>query len=509
MLVEKHSIVLIYPFIHDLDRSNPRNKARWKERMEALGKRWRPWWTRKLERASLSETIDDSYFFFPHLRKLLFPEVSDGHPKDQENQVHQRIGGKFEDWAWDLGHHAVQRMTLKLDGDGAALEGNRYKIRSDYDGMEAHLKINWVDCLLFPQGVGFLLIAVEWQEGPSGGRNPDTPEVNDLLYLLKTIQPPTMRFQLPRWTAGDDDQTTFTSRSLVEFLVQGMVQQQVATTETFKSFVRSREDASHPQDYTMTPNGQVFGEQFRRLVYVCLNGSWDETNRKRAENLFDTAGDWQAYELATITQIKDPEFRPRAESLGDFLRSRVYRFWDNWSGLSAHDSVVFVGESATKFNLDRLPRQVEADYLMLYLLTLYQYVRLSLLSGEILSYDSNLREKREKAGQYWEQFIDFRNHYWFAEPTPKPQGGDLYTLFQASMNVPRIFEGLREELSELQEYFEQRNERNLERGIRILTILSVVIGALSLAVGWFGIDLATVNYFLCSSCGICPPTTGN
>jgi len=261
----------------------------------------------------------------------------------------------------------------------------------------------------------------------------------------------------------------------------------------------------------MTANGQVFGERFRLFLSACLEeGQWPPSGHPVPSALFETPGDWQAYELATVMLVSRAETAPRREALHQFLAPRAMRFWRNWSGLVTHDSVAFVGEQPATFTLRRLPRQVESDYLPLYLLTLYQYVRLNRLAGEIQSNRDSLREDWTNTTKFWNEFLDFRNHYWFAEPTPKPQGSDLYRKFQCAMNLPDLFREIREELAELQEYFEQQSEKNVEWRIRLLTWIGAGIAALSLVIAWFGMDLATIQYFLCFFLGRnCPEPLGN
>jgi hypothetical protein len=63
-----------------------------------------------------------------------------------------------------------------------------------------------------------------------------------------------------------------------------------------------------------------------------------------------------------------------------------------------HDNVVLLGTRQSRFTRHNLAPNLESDYFHLYLLTSYQKMRLSLLSGELMragaNLHSNLREAR-------------------------------------------------------------------------------------------------------------------
>src|SRR5919109_599662 len=71
--IAQHFTILVYPFRHGLlgrKRSN---------QLKRLADRWQPWLSR-LERGpdrdSLKRALDDTYFFLPYIRRLLFPETA-------------------------------------------------------------------------------------------------------------------------------------------------------------------------------------------------------------------------------------------------------------------------------------------------------------------------------------------------------------------------------------------------------------------------------------------------
>src|ERR1035441_5985454 len=128
--VADHYLVLVYPFLHKLRLGcGPQFGV---DALPALGKRWAPWFNR-LEGApasgtgtpratstvsQLEDVLDDTYFFLPYVRDLLFPET--GLPKLRGLDVPAQVGPAAEIGAMSLPallHEypvdAMVRMTLR------------------------------------------------------------------------------------------------------------------------------------------------------------------------------------------------------------------------------------------------------------------------------------------------------------------------------------------------------------------------------------------------------------
>ena len=91
---------------------------------------------------------------------------------------------------------------------------------------------------------------------------------------------------------------------------------------------------------------------------------------------------------------------------------------------------MFLGAWPDPFTRSTLPRNVRSEYLYLYLFTLFQKLRLSLMSGELLRREKNVHRSRREAQRLWDAFIRFQNFYWFSEIAPLAQGKELYDRFQ-------------------------------------------------------------------------------
>lgn len=75
MQLESHFFLLIYSFHHTVG-GNDRS-----QRLAQLNDRWQPWWRRLFgDRGDsafpLQRALDDTYFFLPSIREMLFPEIA-------------------------------------------------------------------------------------------------------------------------------------------------------------------------------------------------------------------------------------------------------------------------------------------------------------------------------------------------------------------------------------------------------------------------------------------------
>jgi hypothetical protein len=129
--------------------------------------------------------------------------------------------------------------------------------------------------------------------------------------------------------------------------------------------------------------------------------------------------------------------------------------------MALHDNVVFFGTRKSRFTLHDLAHNIESDYFHLYLLTSYQKMRLSLLSGELMRAGATLHSNLREARALSDTFVMFRNHYWFSQVTLKPQGIELYRRFQQGLDVCSLYDAISAEVKGLQEYYEGKAQRRI------------------------------------------------
>jgi len=476
MHIAQHWTILVYPFRHAVaGRTRDRRLARVRDR-------WHPWW-RRLQDHAVECALDDTYFFLPYIRTLLFPETGllpEGDITTQAQATRRMADLPCDRWARELPEDAVLRLTY--DGELLqALHPLRLTFEWGQTRFAADLTVEWVDLVLFPQNVGFLVLKVRMEE------DAPTPErLNDCLYYLRWVHPPRVDWKLPVWEhpTTDGGVVTFRQRDLVDFLLQGLTAVDGGPEPVISDlvgFLRRLGEVPEGRRYTATPDGQVYGQVFHLYTYACLAPASEEGDRSApslGSDLFASPADRIVYELATCTLLSDPTYIPHPSYLSRLWEQHALAFWANWRGMALHDNVVFLGTEAGPFTLRSLPHNVENDYFHLYLFVLFQKVRLSMMLGERIRREVRVARHLREARRLWDTFMEFQNHYWFAEVTRKPQGMELYRRYHQGLGVTPLYEEIKEEMRELRDHYERKFERRVSELLNVLTFVGLPAGLL-------------------------------
>lgn len=481
----RHFVVLVYPFLHTLDGANRAARLGW------LEGRWRPWWAR-LDDEALRDALDDTYFFLPHVRELLFPETS-RFPEDPARQLEQarevaalppgRLGELVPP-------DAALRLTYdpeRLAGPGARLE---VQARGPRGQVVDHctLRVDWIDAVLFPHGVGFLTLKTELEEP-----EPDARRVAALLAKMRLVHPPFPQYHLSTWRRADDpDAPPFEARDLVDYLLQGLTaatDQRAFSLGAFRARFGAR--VTEERD-SGSPFGQVYAQVFHLFTYALLvddpsasagaaheaASGGDEAGAATGGNtpLFGSPAEQALYELATGTDTSNPAYLPHPDQLARLFERSLIALWQNWLGMALHDNVVFLGTRSDPFTRRGLPHNIESDYFPLYLLALFQRTRLSVLYGQIVRREVDLSRNLREARKLWDDLLMFKNHYWFGEVTRSPQGIEIYRRYRQGLDVVALCEEVSAELRELQEHYERRSARVTGDLLELLTFVGLPVG---------------------------------
>jgi hypothetical protein len=477
--LRRHFSVLVYPFRHAL------TGRRLAKRLHELDRDWQPWWGRLGEQA-VAEALDDTFFFLPYVRTLLFPEVGGRSPATLRSLTLDTLTSEVPE-------EAVLRLTCTPDRlrslQSLQLDFERLDDAGKViDRFSAPFDIGWIDLLLFPHQIGFLLLKVQLAED-----QPPVQRLNDFLYFIRLVQPPAVGWQLATWRARDSDAVRWHSRDLVDFLLQGLTEMRGPRPATLKNWLGDPSATAPEHRFTATPFGQVSGQVFHLYTYACLAGSGPPSEGAAAGAPLATPGERILYELATCTQSTHPDFAPHRSYLRRLWRRNRAAFWANWQGLVLHDNAVFLGMRESRFLLGALPHNVEADYLPMYLYALFQKTWLSVMFGDMVQ--ARPRTWWQKLRSLWDvsaarrlmdHFILFQNRFWFVEVTRKPLPVELYRLFQHGLGVEPLYRELAEQVHDLETYYEQRLSRRVSR----ITALALLLGwSASVPVHLFGYHL--------------------
>lgn len=132
------------------------------------------------------------------------------------------------------------------------------------------LRLEWVDALLFPSGVGFLMLELALND-PS----PLLSQLVDVNYYLCTVHPPFVGWGLPELRFGGAAYSV-RIRDLTDFLTRGMTSDGDIVTDLARFTEHLRQ--ANPPRYSESEAGQVYGERCHLFSYAFA----DELMRKGA-----------------------------------------------------------------------------------------------------------------------------------------------------------------------------------------------------------------------------------
>lgn len=474
MELGRRFVTLIYPFQYASE-LRLRGRARPARRMRLFSERWVPWWHR-LDDQETREAVTDGNFFLPYVRDLLYPEIAMLPAGSLEMQVHEiqrRMSTGFS--ADELVSHLSPETVVRLTMHRGHLEPFRDMILNDPafgDDQSWAMELRWVDLLLFTQQVGFLVLRFV----------PRSP-VESLtswaasLDAMATVHPPFLDWTLPTWTIpASQGGPGLTNRVLVEYLLQGWTEEQAPRN---LREIDAFSEADEQPHYTRSALGQIYGARFHMQVFACAR----ETEEGPADRLFVSSAEKALFHMGTGLSPDSDAGRPHRRRIEDLRERNLLAIWDNWQGLVLPDRVLFLATRCTPFTDRSLPRNVGSEYLVLHLLTLFQKIRLSLLNGELLRREKSPRQHRRRSEVLWDDFIAFQNHYWYSEVTPLDQGKLLYSKFQKGLDALPLYEQMKDEVRQLQQYYEHRAERRVQGLLNFLTFIAFPLGLWATLVG--------------------------
>jgi hypothetical protein len=482
-----HYTILIYPFLHDVT-----SDAR-QSRVRLLEESWDPWWAR-LD-GNIHQALDDSYFFLPYIREVVFPEavlLKDTQPGDEythwEKRIRQWNAKGLNYFCSELPPEAVLHVTYKRELLSTIRDIEI--LPPPVNGVSGEgtllLRLEWIDALLFPTGVGFIMMKVILSED-----SPPLSHLTDLNHYLRTVHPPFTGWKLPELRIGRMAYTVKV-RDLMDFLSQGMTGGHSLIPDLTRFIEHLRQ--SKPRRYSEGEAGQVYGERCHFFSYACLNIKEDVTVKASAGNfasikeriLFETASS-----IPVGDSINNPVWVPTSEQVSGLREQNQIAIWQAWRGMALKESVVFLGTEDINFNRVNLPHNVEYDYLPLYLYSLYQKYQLFVFADELMRKGAYVARHLQEVRGLMDRFMDFRNKYWFNEVTRKPLGGDIYRKFQQGLESQALYEMVSSQVKDLKEYYEERRRRRIDL---LLNLFTFAFLPLSAVIGVFGMTFFTGSW---------------
>jgi hypothetical protein len=480
-----HYSVLIYPFLHHI---TGRQRDR---RLASLEPRWTPWASRFTEH-DLASTLEATSFFLPYIRGILYPDVlrlqeetPTEDPAHWARLLHDWSAADLADYGSNLPAAGVVRLTLR-PGLMAAL-AEMIVVHQGFSGgytteaMELSAECRWIDAVLFPSGLGFLLLQVRLAQ--------EQPRMSALIRLnqaLRHVHPPRHSAHMPvlRLPGGEE----VTVRDLMNFLTQGLAGPWTIPEED-RGIFPAPPAAASDRPYTDSEAGRGYGERCHLVSYGCVDLS-GFTPAELPAGVFASATDRLLFEYGTCIglaeSVNNPVWMPSSEQAARLERDNRLALWRCWTGMVLKESLVFLATEDLGFTRRSLPRTVENDYLALYLFALYQKLQLFTFATDLMHEVAHACGQLRGARALAQRFVAFRSQYWFSEVTRKPQGGDLYRTFQRGLEVQSSYDLVTSSIKDVKDFYEGVWTRQLQLLKDVVTYggpATMAFGAVRMIVG--------------------------
>jgi hypothetical protein len=493
--LRNHYILAVYQFTHDID-----GAERWRY-MQTLGRHWEPWWCRlerendeKDRQQAFEDTFDHALFFLPYLRDLLFPEmiqVPEGEPGKQCEDLRKLVQRPLDKIVAQMSQDAVIHLTLR-DAQLAPFRQMQVTKRSSKHSITC----DWIDIYFFPQRIGFLVFKLH------AAVDYDYFGLLNAMDAIRHVYAPTIRQEVSTWqcmaNSAHDQTNKFTARDLIDYLLQGTTERKRSRTIEAPTITEFLMDVNRPR-FTRTRDGQVYGETFRLYTAAEANVSVHH----KAERPFESLIDQISFELTNgRLSVPGGDYEPHPSYIASLHQSQRIAQWANWTALALPDRVSFlVHGNAKPFVLNNF----EADYFLLYILALYQKMRLSLLAGELQRSGTSSYRNLIESQSIQQDFVLFRNHYLYHEVTHKPLGGVIYQCFQRALGVTEMYDTINDEVQQILEHYEARQQRDTNRMLTFITVAGLGLVLIAMAfdyaghvtlnvaqLGWLGIGVLSL-----------------
>ena len=180
-----------------------------------------------------------------------------------------------------------------------------------------------------------------------------------------------------------------------------------------------------------------------------------------------------------------------AENLAVFRRRTQFRGIDTrgWFTKMGASVVTGVSEGAGGPRPENLRRYWRTFYFDIFLHALYHRLSLLKFSWELSRIDELVANAGEVSRLHW-RFFQFTNKAWFGHLTNAEYGNLIWKQWKEVMETEQLYEEVRVQLKELDDYLERKRRERNENLVRLLTCLGF---PLSLVFGLFSANVFAVE----------------
>ncbi|MFQ5752470.1 MAG: hypothetical protein ACE5HI_10775 [bacterium] len=229
-----------------------------------------------------------------------------------------------------------------------------------------------------------------------------------------------------------------------------------------------------------------------------LNGLKGFLNEDVLKSKRNSAADvW--YQMIFI-DLKNPSCQ-NDQMLKRIINESSYNRWSNsgtFFGFSRFSSVTISNYNVVRYVYNHF----QSMYYQIAILLLFYRGALLTFShrSEILAKTIHGRGRKGLGGNFLnhlqrlhEDFILFRNKYWFREVTAQDQGIEMFDVWSRKLRNKELLEDVQAEIKELYLYVESANEKNISKKINILTFIGALFLPIVIATSFFGMNFALID----------------
>jgi hypothetical protein len=448
---------------------------------------WQHWISRlHPEPEALAKIADHSFSFLPHVRRLLFPEFANSsapeitaigstlQPPDvlTVRKALTPAGQKTKEY------YSNTSVRLTWVGRTFSPGSDVYiQIPEGTEIREHKLKLRWTDAILFPEGVGVIVVALVLPEGL------DTATTARLMRFLKKIE--------------------FRRRLTVA----------VADISDSPADVPGRRRTTWAKVLELLLNDLPFGPPKSAKITAAeiastLGVNWRIAIAAHVRDLekddytepFTSIADRICFALTTgrLPSSTNPNDIP-SQSHWTTLRSGCcLSLWADWQMLYHYDNLVQV---ITADNADYAAHQYENfenEYLPLFILATAQRHALDLMEIELTRISGRVGTASGEVQQFTSKLIRFNTRLWHLDVSTTPVGAPLYSMLRSQLQLNASLDTIRADMAELEAYLMARAARQRARAAtrtqHLVEILTIIIAPLGVLVELLQDQLKTVPF---------------
>jgi hypothetical protein len=178
------------------------------------------------------------------------------------------------------------------------------------------------------------------------------------------------------------------------------------------------------------------------------------------------------------------------------IQESTYDRWVEWGTLFGVSRYSFVALTGSGYGKSILLPHMQTMYFQMFTLLLTYRATIIKFSDEI----QNATQKGDEAivketKKIYKKYLSFLNKLYFKEITAQDQGIELYNQAMKIMDIDRYMYDLDNEINELHSYADMIEEKSRNEKLDALTYIGAVFLPLSVATGFFGMNVAGDNNF--------------